>query len=270
MKLYIRRILFIVFFLIFVSLGVSCNKEKTPYEVFKENYYLRYPDGYDKGYEWYEFKRESTTENFRENVKEVVSESFIGYINFDKNKLTGVTTKFIWNIEITTIKDGKIIEYITVARLLNDGDYYKNIENINYNLSTANKISEGSSNIECFKIEVQMYADFFYVDKYYPNFIYGYDSITISDDHVTFDKSYLNKYESYSEKSVYYYDEYYNFLDFFYYKNQIYNEDYKTLTSTARNKIITKHLKPIHEIDITVPKEYDEIYIYDESTTIYL
>ncbi len=237
---------------------VSCSeKEQDAYGKFSKMYYQKYPDGYDKDYDWYELKEESVEELAAQNQKVIRSSSFIGYIDFTKNSLEGQVTKYSYISEITTIKDGTIIKHSVLTSLLNDGNYYESIETTSNDQLLTTKVSKGCSDVDSFNIKVEMNEDPFYVDLYYDTLIYGYDSISVNDDHVTFDRSYEQGSSIYSEKTGYFFDEFYNITNVFLYLHKTYGYD------EVRNLSTIKNLTRSKEIEINVPADYDEEFAYD-------
>lgn len=261
----LKRISIFLGLVLFSVLVVSCSKEeKTSYETLQEKFSQNYPNGYDIGYEWYEFKDESIEEN-SEGKKTIRTIDFIGYIDFGKNSTEGIVTKFMYNVEIITIKEGQIIKHIASSYYLNDGNYYEVSETTSTDMPTSTRVSKGCTNAEYFSVELMFNNDLFYVDLYHSNAFLGYDSISVIDDHVTLDRSYSNDSHSYSEKSGYFYDENYNITKMFLYKNKTYD---MPLNEFSRNESTTRFLMLSEEVEINVPTEYDEEYVYEVENAV--
>lgn len=261
----LRRIFTFLGLVFFSILITSCAKEeKTAYEVFRENYLKKHSDGYDIGYEWYDFKDETIEEN-SEGEKTIRTIDFVGYIDFGKNSTEGIVTKFMYDVEIVTIKDDQIVKSIKSSYYLNEGNYYEVSETTSIDMSTRTRISKGCSNAEYFSVELMFNNDLFYVDLYQSNAFLGYDSVSVTNDHVTLDSSYSNESHSYSEKTGYYYDENYNITKIFLYKNKTYDVP---LNEFRRNGSTTRFLMISEEVKVNVPTEYDEEYVYDKDFAI--
>ncbi len=262
--IFLKRISIFLGLVLFSLFITSCAKEeKASYEVLQEKFSERYPNGYDIGYQWYNFNDESIEETY-EGKKTIRTIDFIGYVDFEKNVTEGIVTKFNYNVEIITIKDGQVVKQLTSSHYLNDGNYYELTETIDSNTKVKTSVSKGCSNAGDFTIELMFNNDLFHIDSY-ETFSSSLYDISVRTDHVTFDRTYSNDSHSYSEKSGYYYDEYYNIRKMFLYKDKTYDIP---LHETIMNTSTTRFLSVIEEVEINVPKEYDEEYTYDKTSAI--
>lgn len=101
------------------------------YDEFASKYNELYPEGYDADAKWYEYQCVAISYSFDNSEKTVTSRIFIGYIDFDKEKFSGIVTKFELSGIVTKISDGKVTSYKTSYSCLNEDNYYS-VKEIKY------------------------------------------------------------------------------------------------------------------------------------------
>ncbi len=247
----------------------SCKEETSIYDEFANKYNEIYPEGYDANAKWYEYKSISTSYSFDKKEKTITSRNFIGYIDFDKEKFSGIVTKFELSGNVTKFLDGKITSYKTYHAYLNEGNYYSD-EEIRYEDKSKNtKKSEGCKNMSYLNLETDIDHDFYVVNGYDTmlSMNYVYESINIYDNYVTF-----NRVLPYSEceikntKTKYYFDDNLEVNAIIQYEDKVYDEKHQyVISNDLRNESSVSYLRLGTEKNIVVPSEYDEEHIYNES-----
>lgn len=253
MKLIIKRLFTILFVVIIITCLASCKTEsEKELDLFKENYYKHYPDGYDKDFEWYEFTEKKISNNYRTGEKTVSTLSFVGYVDFERNDFKGITTKCSYIIEIVKFKDNKIVESSVLTCNFKDKKLRLKSEQI-----PKNDVSEdtvGGNNVKIVYLEMGFDILLFYpraIDRTQVQIF----SINVNDNCYIIDitgKSF-SKDDLHSTKNGFIYDENYDIKEFFYYYNMIESDQLGVCYAQS----ITRTLKKSNEIKIEIENDYD-------------